>query len=140
MGKKLTGLLIALCLTLGLAGPAAAADLPTQEQQDAMRVVAGNIWTPSLAAGWEMNNDVAVVLGTATQEIYKCSEAFALVPKPVPLPILTFGALVLYFAKYSLNVVNYFKALLQHRTYRACVVTAAANYRTPMELASMGEG
>ncbi|WP_257234618.1 hypothetical protein [Streptomyces sp. JV178] len=106
---------------------------PTPEEQERLREVAGAIWTPELAAGWNMNTDVANVLSTATGEILRCSEAFALVPRP---PGFVPG--VGYLLSYWQNIRDYFRAVRTSRTYRACVVTAAANYRTPIELASMG--
>ncbi|MER8226311.1 hypothetical protein ABTZ58_38600 [Streptomyces sp. NPDC094143] len=33
---------------------------------------------------------------------------------------------------------DYFLAVKDNRTYRACVVTTFANYRSPIEIASMG--
>jgi hypothetical protein len=106
---------------------------PTPEEQERLREVAGAIWTPELAAGWNMNTDVANVLSTATGEILRCSEAFALVPRP---PGFVPG--VGYLLSYWQNIRDYFRAVRTSRTYRACVVTAAANHRTPIELASMG--
>lgn len=116
-------------------GPAAVtiASDPTPEEQEGLRQVAGAIWNPQLAAGWNMNSDVADVLSTATGEILRCSEAFALVPRP---PAFVPG--LFYLATYALRLRDYFLAVKDNRTYRACVNTAAANYRTPIELASMG--
>ncbi|MEU9992813.1 hypothetical protein AB0E10_39720 [Streptomyces sp. NPDC048045] len=106
---------------------------PTPEEQEHLREVAGAIWTPELAAGWNMNADVADVLSTATGEILKCSEAFALVPRP-PGFLPGIGYLVGYWK----NLRDYFLVVKDNRTYRACVVTAAANYRSAVEMASMG--
>ncbi|GHI01969.1 hypothetical protein AQI88_17495 [Streptomyces cellostaticus] len=106
---------------------------PTPEEQEHLREVAGAIWPPELAAGWNMNADVADVLSTATGEILKCSEAFALVPRP-PGFLPGMGYLVGYWK----NLRDYFLVVKENRTYRACVVTAAANYRSPIEIASMG--
>ncbi|WP_217144434.1 hypothetical protein [Streptomyces sp. AC627_RSS907] len=106
---------------------------PSFEEQEQLRAIAGAIWTPELAAGWNMNAEVADVLSTATGEILKCSEAFALVPRPAGfLPGLG------YLVNYWKNLRDYFLAVKNDRTYRACVVTAAANYRSPLEMASMG--
>ncbi|HEX6342507.1 hypothetical protein [Umezawaea sp.] len=115
------------------APPVAVASDPTPEEQESLRLVAGVIWTPELAAGWNMNSDVADVLSTATGEILRCSERFALVPRP---PGFVPG--LLYLVMYARNLYDYFLVVRDNRTYRACVVTAAANYRTAIELASMG--
>ncbi|KOV35262.1 hypothetical protein ADK58_03530 [Streptomyces sp. XY152] len=140
----------AVLVATAMAGPAAAASGgapadapviaqsiamsdPTPEEQEQLRAVAGAIWTPELAVGWNMNAEVADVLSTATGEILKCSEAFALVPRPAGfVPGLS------YLVKYWKNLRDYFLAVKSDRTYRACVVTAAANYRSPIEMASMG--
>ncbi|MEU5536909.1 hypothetical protein [Streptomyces sp. NPDC020362] len=106
---------------------------PTPEEQEHLREVAGAIWTPELAAGWNMNADVADVLSTATGEILKCSEAFALVPRP-PGFVPGIGHLVGHWK----NLRDYFLVVKDNRTYRACVVTAAVNYRSAVEMASMG--
>ncbi|WUM10844.1 hypothetical protein OHB16_35490 [Streptomyces sp. NBC_00334] len=106
---------------------------PSFEEQEQLRAIAGAIWTPELAAGWNMNAEVADVLSTATGEILKCSEAFALVPRPAGF-VPGLGYLVNYWK----NLRDYFLVVKNDRTYRACVVTAAANYRSPIEMASMG--
>ncbi|MGY0070038.1 hypothetical protein ACWZEH_25260 [Streptomyces sp. QTS137] len=115
--------------------PVAASALsdPTPEEQQQLREVAGAIWTPQLAAGWNMNAEVADVLSTATGEILRCSEAFSLVPRP-PGFVPGLGYLVNYWK----NLRDYFLAVKDNRTYRACVVTTAANYRSAIEMASMG--
>ncbi|WP_343286241.1 hypothetical protein [Streptomyces sp. AM 4-1-1] len=106
---------------------------PTPEEQAHLREVAGAIWTPELAAGWEMNSDVADLLSQATGEILKCSEAFALVPRP-PGFLPGWG----YLVNYSKQIREYFLAVKDNRTYRTCVVATALNYRSAVEMASMG--
>ncbi|MFH9603371.1 hypothetical protein ACH4MK_22130 [Streptomyces rochei] len=149
-GTRIAVTLTAILVATAMAGPAAAAaggpppgapvtaqsramSDPTLDEQEQLRAVAGAIWTPELAAGWNMNAEVADVLSTATGEILECSEAFALVPRPAGF-VPGLGYLVNYWK----NLRDYFLAVKSDRTYRACVVTAAANYRSPIEMASMG--
>ncbi|MEU9776418.1 hypothetical protein [Streptomyces sp. NPDC047968] len=106
---------------------------PTPEEQQHLREVAGAIWTPQLAAGWNMNSEVEALLGTATGEILRCSEAFALVPRP---PAFFPGPG--YLRQYWKQVRDYFLVVKENRSYRACVVATAANYRSAVEMASMG--
>ncbi|MEU3254874.1 hypothetical protein [Streptomyces sp. NPDC006997] len=106
---------------------------PTPEEQEQLREIAGAIWSPELAAGWNMNSEVADVLSTATGEILRCSEAFSLVPRP-PGFVPGLGYLVSYWK----NLRDYFLAVKDNRSYRVCVVSVAANYRTAIEMASMG--
>ncbi|MGW1293903.1 hypothetical protein [Streptomyces sp. NPDC002533] len=106
---------------------------PTPEEQEHLREIAGAIWTPQLAAGWNMNAEVADVLSQATDQILRCSEAFALVPRP-PGFVPGLGYLVQYWK----NLRDYFLVVKDNRTYRACVVTTAANYRSAIEMASAG--
>ncbi|MER5669241.1 hypothetical protein [Streptomyces mirabilis] len=103
------------------------------EEEAHLREVAASIWNADLAAGWNMNPDVADVLSQATGEILRCSEAFALVPRP-PGFLPGIG----YLLSYWKNLKDYFLVVKDNRTYRACVVTAAANYRSAIEMASMG--
>ncbi|MEV7424756.1 MULTISPECIES: hypothetical protein [unclassified Streptomyces] len=112
---------------------AAVSAAPTPEEQERLRAIAGAIWGDSLAAGWDMNSDVADILSTATGEILKCSEAFALVPRPAGF-IPGLGYLVSYWK----NLRDYFLVVSQDRTYRACVSATALNYRSAIEMASMG--
>ncbi|ANW21676.1 hypothetical protein [Streptomyces clavuligerus] len=106
---------------------------PTAEEQERLREIAGAIWTPQLAAGWNMNAEVANVLSEATERILTCSEAFALVPRPAPwMPGLS------YLVKYWKNLKDYFLVVKDNRTYRACVVSTAAYYRSIIEMASAG--
>lgn len=112
--------------------PVAQSD-PTPEEQAHLREVAGSVWTPQLAAGWNMNAEVEAVLSQVTGEILECSKAFALVPRP---PAFFPGPG--YLRSYWKQVKEYFLVVKENRTYRACVVTAAANYRSAVEMASMG--
>ncbi|MEU3949652.1 hypothetical protein [Streptomyces sp. NPDC029526] len=114
--------------------PAAAPETdPTPEEQQRLREIAGAIWSPQLAAGWNMNSEVEAVLSTATGEILKCSEAFALVPRP---PAFFPGPS--YLRQYWKQIRDYFLVVKDNRTYRVCVVATAANYRSAIEMASMG--
>ncbi|MFJ9669017.1 hypothetical protein ACIRPP_31170 [Streptomyces sp. NPDC101219] len=115
------------------AAPAAAEADPTPEEQQRLREIAGAIWTPQLAAGWNMNSEVEAVLSTATGEILTCSEAFALVPRP---PAFLPGPS--YLRQYWKQIRDYFLVVKENRTYRVCVVATAANYRSAIEMASMG--
>ncbi|MET7352076.1 hypothetical protein [Streptomyces mirabilis] len=87
-------------LLLGVSGTAAVhafgqSDISPEEEAH-LREVAASIWNADLAAGWNMNPDVADVLSQATGEILRCSEAFALVPRPPGfLPGIGYRALVL---------------------------------------------
>ncbi|MCF3119638.1 hypothetical protein IPZ68_07930 [Streptomyces arenae] len=106
---------------------------PTPEEQERLREIAGSIWTPQLAAGWNMNADVADVLSEVTGGILKCSEAFALVPRPPAfMPGLS------YLRQYWKQIRDYFLVVKENRTYKACVVSAAAHYRSIIEMASAG--
>ncbi|MGZ9928973.1 hypothetical protein ACXNSR_03685 [Streptomyces sp. NC-S4] len=133
-------------LGVGAAGPAQAAGAvgghpvtavapsdPTPEEQERLREIAGSIWTPQLAAGWNMNAEVADVLSEVTGGILKCSEAFALVPRP-PGFVPGLG----YLRQYWKQIRDYFLVVRENRTYRACVVSAAAHYRSIIEMASAG--
>ncbi|KUF14868.1 hypothetical protein [Streptomyces silvensis] len=114
------------------AAPAVAFGTLPPEEQEQLRQIAAAIW-PDQAAGWDMNTDVADVLSRATGEILRCSEAFALVPRPPGfLPGLG------YLRAYWKQLRDYFLVVKENRTYRVCVVNAARNHRTAMELASMG--
>ncbi|MFE6834298.1 hypothetical protein ACFVFI_05565 [Streptomyces sp. NPDC057705] len=112
--------------------PAVAGD-PTPEEQERLREIAGSVWTPEPAAGWNMNADVADVLSEVTGGILKCSEAFALVPRP---PGFVPG--LAYLRQYWKQIRDYFLVVRENRTYRACVVSAAAHYRSIIEMASAG--
>ncbi|MFI1016696.1 hypothetical protein [Streptomyces sp. NPDC020965] len=106
---------------------------PTPQEQEQLREIAGAIWNPQLAAGWNMNAEVATVLSQATERILKCSEAFALVPRP-PGFVPGLGYLVQYWK----NLRDYYLVVKENRTYRACVVSTAAYYRSIIEMASAG--
>ncbi len=106
----------------------------TTEQQ-MTRSSAESIWGSSVTNNWEMNDDLAAVVGQAVNEIRTCSANFNLVPKPP-----AYGTIpgLLYFAKYGLQVVRYNSGLQSNLTYKACIVTAAVNYRSAAEMASLG--
>ncbi|MET0888923.1 MAG: hypothetical protein ABWY09_02185 [Stenotrophomonas maltophilia] len=106
-------------------------DMPSDEDQAALRSVAASIWSSSQAANWNMNVDVGDILGTVTKEIIDCSAAFGLVPKPVGwVPGWS------YIAKSAGQVLAYILGVSAHNTYRTCVVTASLSWRTAIEIAS----
>lgn len=52
------------------------------EDQQQTRLAAESIWSPTITNNWNMNEAVANVVGTAVNEISRCSANFSLVPKP----------------------------------------------------------
>ncbi|EPX55739.1 hypothetical protein D187_008300 [Cystobacter fuscus DSM 2262] len=80
-----------------------------------------------------MNAEVGDILGTVTYEIMECSAAFSLVPKPVGwVPGWS------YVAKSVQSIVAYVTGVSKDRQYKACVNSAALNWRSAIELASAG--
>lgn len=105
----------------------------TAQQQT--RLSAESIWGASITNNWSMNNDVAIVTGQAVNAIRTCSANFSLVPKPA-----AYGSVpgLLYFAQYGYQVVKYNTAVSKNSSYKACIVTAARNFRSAAEMASLG--
>jgi len=103
--------------------------------KDAAKAIATNIWGASIANSWEYNEDVGVVLSQAVQAITTCSNNFSLVPKPPG-----YGAApgLLYIGKYFAKITSYLTGVKKQPTYRTCIVTVAAKYRSAMEMASLG--
>ena len=107
----------------------------TASDQEAAQTIATNIWGASIANSWDYNAEVGVVLSQAVEAINTCSANFSLVPKPPG-----YGAApgLSYIGKYFANILAYITGVKQSPTYKACIVTVAANYRTAMEMASLG--
>ncbi|HYO53299.1 hypothetical protein [Archangium sp.] len=106
---------------------------PSPEDEVELRKVAASIWSASLAASWNMNAEVGDILGTVTHEIMECSAAFSLVPKPVGwVPGWA------YVAMTAQPIVAYVTGVAQDRQYKACVNSAALNWRSAIEMASQG--
>lgn len=103
--------------------------------QQQTRLSAESIWSVSITNNWNMNEALAEVVGTAVNEIRTCSANFALVPKPP-----AYGTIpgMKYFRKYATQVIKYNLGLQKNTIYRTCVVSAARNFRTAAELASLG--
>lgn len=103
--------------------------------QEAALTIATNIWGASIANSWDYNSEVGVVLSQAVDAINTCSANFSLVPKPPG-----YGAApgLAYIGTYFSKILAYITGVKAQPTYRTCIVTVAANYRTPMELASLG--
>jgi hypothetical protein len=106
---------------------------PTTADQVQLRSVAASIWGDSLANGWDMNADVGDVISTATSEILNCSVSFALVPKPAGFIPGWF-----YIASNAAQVTYYFSGLKASTTFKSCIPAAALNYRSSIEMASLG--
>ena len=103
------------------------------EDQTCLRTVVASIWDAGLVNRWNMNEAVGDVTSTAVKAILDCSEAFSLVPEP---PDFLPGWQ--YVVDTFTEIAAYILGVSESQTYRACVVTAALNYRTAMELASIG--
>lgn len=103
--------------------------------QQQTRISAESIWSESITNNWNMNEAVADVVGTAVNEIRTCSANFSLVPKPP-----AYGTIpgLKYFRNYVTQVIMYNLGLQRNFIYRTCVVSAARNFRTAAELASLG--
>lgn len=103
--------------------------------QQMTRKSAESIWGASVTNRWDMNNQLAGVVGQAVNQIRTCSANFSLVPKPP-----AYGSVpgLLYFAQYGAQVIRYNTGLQGNSAYRACIVKAAANYRSAAEMASAG--
>lgn len=103
--------------------------------QQMTRKSAESIWGATVTNRWDMNNQLASVVGQAVNQIRTCSANFSLVPKPP-----AYGSVpgLLYFAQYGAQVIRYNTGLQGNSAYRACIVKAAANYRSAAEMASAG--
>lgn len=113
---------------------------PSPEEQEKLRQVAASIWQPWIVNYWDMNAAVGNILATVTGEILKCSIAYSFVPQQILNP----------FTKPQLKdawrlVKAYFKQIIhenykisQNQRYQSCIYVAAANWRSPIEMASAG--
>lgn len=107
-------------------------EIPSPVDQEALRKVVVSIWG-NAAATWEMNAAVGDVLVVVTEEIMQCSAAIGLVPKPTGnMPSWS------YVAKNALQIVNHVTGISRDRRYRICVISAARDWRSAVQLASMG--
>lgn len=107
----------------------------TPQEREDMRTLAAGIWTQSIADTLDMNDEVIDVISKAAGEALQCSLAYALVPMPMGFPPANLTVWLLLNAASVLLRLN---GVRQHQTFRPCIVTAAANWRTPLELASQG--
>ncbi|AAF84057.1 hypothetical protein XFUD_05285 [Xylella fastidiosa] len=113
---------------------------PSPQEQETLRQVAASIWQPWIVNYWDMNAAVGNILATVTGEILKCSIAYSFVPQQILNP----------FTKPQLKdawrlVKAYFKQIIhenykisQNQRYQSCIYVAAANWRSPIEMASAG--
>ncbi|AAO28389.1 hypothetical protein D1605_002815 [Xylella fastidiosa subsp. fastidiosa] len=113
---------------------------PSPEEQDKLRQLAATIWQPWIVNYWDMNATVGNILATVTGEILKCSIAYSFVPQQILNPFLK----PLWKDRWKL-VVQYFAQIIwenykisQNQRYQSCIYVAAANWRSPIEMASAG--
>lgn len=99
------------------------------------RLVAESIWGKSTVQNWNMNDELLDVIGTAVNEIQKCSFRYSFVPKP-----LAYGSSggYLYFIKYGAQVLKYHSGISKNKIYSVCITKAASQYRSMAEMASAG--
>ncbi|ALR05402.1 hypothetical protein XFPR_08260 [Xylella fastidiosa] len=115
---------------------------PYPSDKEQLRQVAASIWDPSIVNHWNMNAAVGNILATVTEEILKCSEQYAKVPLLDALlnPFLKprwedrWELVAQYFAQIIWE--NY--KISQNQRYQSCIYVAAANWRSPIEMASEG--
>jgi len=112
--------------------PASGNDAPSPADQEELRKIAISIWGDT-AAAWKMNADVGNLLVSVTDEIMQCSAAVGLVPRPTGgVPGWS------YLAKNALQIANHIAGISRNRIYKACVTSAARNWKSAVHLASMG--
>lgn len=102
------------------------------EERNRVSAVASAIWAPYIVANWDINPDVADLVGAAVNSIRLCSQAMALIPEPTFLP--NRGYIIEYFEQLPNKIVG----VLANQTYKVCVNQAALNYQSPIEMASLG--
>ncbi|MEB5477603.1 hypothetical protein [Acinetobacter pollinis] len=118
-----------------------ASDTPAQA---ATRSIAEKIWNPSIANSLDINDEVGVVISKAVKSITTCSANFNLVPKPHTMGDLITGKSYFispgidYIRDYFKEIMPYILGLKEQPTYQACINATALNYRTELELASLG--
>lgn len=94
-----------------------------------------SIWGASVANKWNMNDELAAVVGEAINQIRKCSDSSRLVPRP---PFYGTKPWRVYFALYGTRVIDYNVRLRNHKYYRTCIFSTAGNLRNRAENASRG--
>ena len=107
----------------------------TAEQSETMRKIAASIWGDAVTQGIAINPDVIDVILKANSAIRVCSNGFSRVPKP---PLSLDSQDVLFLINHADQLIAYNKSLYHDRIYQTCIVTVAANYRSDLEMASLG--
>ncbi|ALR03057.1 hypothetical protein ADT28_03515 [Xylella fastidiosa] len=113
---------------------------PSPQEQETLRQVAASIWHPWIVNYWDMNAAVGNILATVTGEILKCSIAYSFVPQQILNP---FTKPQLQHAwklvrKYFNQIIRENYKISQNQRYQSCIYVAAANWRSPIEMASAG--
>lgn len=110
----------------------------TVQEQESLKAVVASIWNQSIADSLDYNDDVAEVVRTAVEEIGKCSKGitdlFIDITKDVAEKIFTLPWLLKLGMKVGAELA---KANVSGAN-RACINTPAANWRSPLEMASLG--
>lgn len=103
--------------------------------QQMAQKIAASIWGESIAMSWDYNEDVGVVLSKAVNSMTQCSANLSLLPK-----IPTYGSApgLMYLGMYFPKIIAYITGIKSYPTYIACISSTALNYRTQMEMASLG--
>ncbi|MDR1062568.1 MAG: hypothetical protein LBL48_01290 [Azoarcus sp.] len=114
----------------------------TAEQKAQYVAAITAIWEGSVSNNQASNitDEVADIMDTVLDAIKECSQAFAVVNITFSL---FYGAgswkdILVNALANGTSVGNWIAALRGNMQYRACVVTAAANWRSAIEMALMG--
>ncbi|WP_313087158.1 hypothetical protein [Stutzerimonas nitrititolerans] len=113
----------------------------TPEQIEVTKALVSSIWTPSIANSLNYNEEVEEVVRLATQQIGQCSAYIYNLFAALTLGAVG-GAAVIYSKQWMRDLgLDVAKAVADNKNNfqaRACINTAAASYRSPLEMASLG--
>ena len=107
----------------------------TAEQSETIRKIAASIWGNAVTQGIAINPDVIDVILKANSAIRVCSNGFSREPKP---PLSLNSQDVLFLLNHADQLIAYNRTVSNDRINQACLVTVAANYRSDLEMASLG--
>jgi len=114
----------------------------TAEQIQNCKALVTSIWGAGVANNLDYNEEVVAVVGTAVKEIGTCSARLADLFRALVIATGA-GAALIYSRMWILEGAQKIADTLDDMKQgnlqaRACIATAAANYRSPLEMASLG--
>lgn len=110
----------------------------TPEEQERVKATVAAIWNQSIADSLDYNDEVAEVVLKAVKAISECSESIKKLLIDATSEVAALYLTIPWLLELGRDIAAELVTSKVVGSHRACINTAAANWRSPLEMASLG--